>query len=894
MKKDEKNKNDIKYKPWLQPWSSLGTWHFLALSFICALFAFENIQLSLLGFFFIFLFGISSSEKNQKIHTPNIANKEKAYFHSLDKKQLQTRSILICCVFFLSLITVIKITQLPTPKDNQITNSNQLNKLLDENSEEFKKGQELTFKLESVRGLYDGRLRLIISELQPTQTPKVITNNTQDESKNANNIKAVLTLDNVQNLFGADSNQTLLEGTYYSALLKLRKQRSFKNENTTNSDEYWNKQGIFYRCLSVKNKTQFTKLDIRVQQDLSQTLQKNLSQHRNNLLQKLKLSLKPELSDARGIVYALISGDRQFISSNTASLFQRSALIHSLALSGLHLSLVFVLSLTIINIIAFFKPTIYLKQPRIKLAFLLSLPLGLIYLWLGAFSPSLIRAMFMLTVAAFAVLFSRLKKVEDALVLTVLLVAIIETNLIFELSFQLSVLSIFAIILFLPLIQLGIEKMPFLYGRSFYKRCLRAGLTILLLSFSIQIFLLPITSFYFGEVPIFFFLNVIWIPVLTFLVLPLAFIAFVFAALSFNFLSEQFFSLSALICDLFLNLLIFLNNHEWLNVFTPLRPLPSASLAFWILAILMIVFITYRFKQLKVKVIHQLILVLAFALSLYPVLLRYSPYSEAKQNIFSIKMLDVGQAQALLIESFGQRLICDGGGFNSKYFDSGKHIITPILTYNQAPRLDFIVNTHPDNDHLKGLLYLLENFSVKRIAFNTLPTENSSEKILHQIIKKNHLNIEYWRENKRILFSQKENIKIYIEVLYPNNSEEFINTNENSLVLRFVKEETNNTPKGLMIVLGDLQQKGLKRFLSKNQILESEVLILPHHGSESSLNLELYQRVKPKIALASTGYGNNWGFPSKKVREALKNLNIPLRVIGEEGEIIIKTEELCY
>ena len=88
----------------------------------------------------------------------------------------------------------------------------------------------------------------------------------------------------------------------------------------------------------------------------------------------------------------------------------------------------------------------------------------------------------------------------------------------------------------------------------------------------------------------------------------------------------------------------------------------------------------------------------------------------------SLRVLDVGQGQAVLLEwPHGGRAMVDGGGLFSDRFDVGRNLVSLVLTANNLPRLDFIAVTHPDRDHLKGLLFIAANYAMK--AAYTAPLE---------------------------------------------------------------------------------------------------------------------------------------------------------------------------
>ena len=103
-----------------------------------------------------------------------------------------------------------------------------------------------------------------------------------------------------------------------------------------------------------------------------------------------------------------------------------------------------------------------------------------------------------------------------------------------------------------------------------------------------------------------------------------------------------------------------------------------------------------------------------------------------------LNLVDVGQGQAVILEWPGGRGVVDGGGFSSSRFDSGRDILAPLLTANRAPQLDFVAASHMDRDHVGGLFFLLEHFSVSvYLSGRTASPEHEPE-----AVKGDHLRLE--------------------------------------------------------------------------------------------------------------------------------------------------------
>ena len=164
-----------------------------------------------------------------------------------------------------------------------------------------------------------------------------------------------------------------------------------------------------------------------------------------------------------------------------------------------------------------------------------------------------------------------------------------------------------------------------------------------------------------------------------------------------------------------LHSLRWLQAHAGLDLFVSPRPHWTAILGFGAIAVALAMRIHRDHFPHAAK---RLLISGALLLSVGPLLWVHA-FFEPK---ISLRVLDVGQGQAVLLEwPYGGRAMVDGGGLFSDRFDVGRDLVSLVLTANNLPRLDFIAVTHPDRDHLKGLLFIAANYAMK--AAYTAPLE---------------------------------------------------------------------------------------------------------------------------------------------------------------------------
>ena len=241
--------------------------------------------------------------------------------------------------------------------------------------------------------------------------------------------------------------------------------------------------------------------------------------------------------------------------------------------------------------------------------------------------------------------------------------------------------------------------------------------------------------------------------------------------------------------------------------------------------------------------------------------------------------MDVGQGQALLIQApGGARMLIDGGNLFSPRFDIGRDILTPALCANHAPRLEWVVNSHPDRDHLHGLFHLLTHFDVGYFAGNGDTTHPLAKNLAALLAKQAYPQYTLVAGDSISLAQG-----LRIDVLHPSAGFKGSGNNK-SLVLRLL---WNDAP--LAIIPGDVERPAIQHMLDSGLDLRAPVLILPHHGGISSFAPELYDAVGARLALVSNGPSPR--YPAPRVRNALDTRGIRLLATNVSGQITLRWKD---
>jgi competence protein ComEC len=658
-------------------------------------------------------------------------------------------------------------------------------------------------------------------------------------------------------------------GQSISVETRIKGIRGFKNPGTWEYQKYWAQRGAYYRAYTRAS-------------DASLSFDPSPENPFHTWRAKLRsaLTADQEMSDGRALLTALLLGERFHLSPSLVDLFREGALAHSLALSGTHLGCVAVLGIIPAWLIGMGWPGIYLHIPRKKLAVLLAAVPMLFYLWLGGATPSLLRAFVMFASWGILLCLGRARTLLDGLFLAAACILLFSPLSIYDLRFQLSVTAVAGIIVALPYIRfvlrrMGLGQEPSHSGfslRNLIIKLAAAPIVVFLIGAVANIALLPITAQTFGQVPTNILANVLWLPLLSLVVLPLGLFGLVLSLMpGCENLGLQLLNMDAAMLDSAVAGLRHMQEAGWFHAPAVYRPL-WPQLIGWYLVLAVLLGVVHRNNRAGIltAMLGVTLLAAPFAHGLY----------EASQDRLRIIFPDVGQGLCVIIEApGGKRLLYDGGGVTSDTFDIGRAVVGPLLTHGKMPRVEHVVMSHPDKDHYGGLLHILESFRVGTFHHPGRLPEGVDRLRLDKAIGKGAFAVRTPLAGEVIDLSS----DVRVQVLHPPKDHEYKKDNNISLVLRVLWHD-----RPVALLTGDLEKKALRRLIKSGHDLRAEVLALPHHGAASGRLPKLYDIVEPELAVASAGWGNRWSFPNVKVRAALEERSIPLAVTGEDGAVTIE------
>ena len=494
----------------------------------------------------------------------------------------------------------------------------------------------------------------------------------------------------------------------------------------------------------------------------------------NNIFYKLKNIIFKRILKLNNKDYYLtfILGNKSLLDNENYNNFLDNGISHLLAISGMHISILLLLCKK--N-----KPT--------------SIILLILFLFLTGFSSSVYRVVIFYILK----LFNKKKSNIYLLILTMNILLLIDPFRIFDLGFIYSFITTF--------------------GIFYYKDHIK---NIIHLSFITFLFSLPVTALINYEINLFSIINnLIFVPLISYVVYPLCLISFLF-----SFLNSLF--------SVVINILNYLN--ELFNHLAIFITIPKFNL---------LLLLIYYFILLKKN--NKLLLI--------PVLLINILLPKLDNNYY-VYYLDIGQGDCAALISPHRKdviLIDTGGKVNSSYNVSDNTI--KFLKSKGITKIDYLILTHGDYDHAGEAINIINKIKVKHVIFNSDLYTNIESNIIKVLKTKN---IDYTKENKSVRFG-KTTLSFLHHTLYEDEN--------NNSVINYL-----NIYNHQFLFMGDASIDREKELINKYNLTNIEFLKIGHHGSKTSSSEYFVKKVKPKYSVISVGLNNKYNHPSK---ETINNLS---------------------
>lgn len=273
----------------------------------------------------------------------------------------------------------------------------------------------------------------------------------------------------------------------------------------------------------------------------------------------------------------------------------------------------------------------------------------------------------------------------------------------------------------------------------------------------------------------------------------------------------------------------------------------------------------------------SLFLLIFISISLY-----YLSLSSRYTGLLFISFLNIGQGDAIFIQSpNGTQILVDGGPDKVVLRELGK--VMPLFDRT----IDAILITNPDKDHIGGFISVMERYKVNHIIEPGTISKTDTYETVESLAGVKNLNKVLARRDMNIMLDEKNNV--YLHILFPDRNVDRLTTNDGSIIMKLVYGKTS------VLLQGDAPQNIERYLTSLNKgELNSDILKIGHHGSRTSTDTDYVRASSPDYAVISLGVDNSYGHPHKETLDTLNSLGIPTLRTDLEGRISFVSDGLRW
>lgn len=491
-------------------------------------------------------------------------------------------------------------------------------------------------------------------------------------------------------------------------------------------------------------------------------------------------------------LYTFILGDKSYLDKQVVRSYQENGISHLFAISGMHISL---LVLMITKILKLFK---FNEYDRFKITSIILF----LYLILVGFSPSILRGiLFYYLFTINNIYYFNIKK-SNLFILVISIALLINPRYVYDLGFLYSYSISLALLIF----------SDYLKGNYI--------ISLLKVSLISNLVSIPITLYSFNQINLLSILyNLVYVPFISFIIFPFTLIILIIKPL------EPIYNLLIYVLE---NTSLFLSK---INLFK----LTFKELNILVYIIYFIIIFIFLFRRRK-EYLYLLLILLVIHFFL------------PSGNY--VEFINVGQGDSTLISLNNKYYLIDTGGNRNRevyYYN-----LKPILKKNGVRKIDYLILTHGDYDHMGEAINLVNNFKVEKVIFNCGEYNYLEKKLIKEL---NNKNIKYYSCINKL------------NDLYFLNTKDYSNENDNSNV---IYTEINNYK---FLFMGDASIEREKDILNEYELNNIDVLKVGHHGSKTSSSEYFINSINPRYSVISVGK-NNYGHPNTEVLKVLSNSKI--------------------
>ncbi len=588
-------------------------------------------------------------------------------------------------------------------------------------------------------------------------------------------------------------------------------------------------------------------------------------------------------AESMGLYRAILIGDTSRVDDVTLETFKGSGTFHILSISGLHMTVIFILLYTALYWLLNRSERLLFRYPLRKWAALCCLPVLLGYGLLAGLSAPVFRAVIMSCIVIVAVCTDRPKSSSTLLACAALIILIVDPLALLTASFQLSFVATMAILFLFPLLKKLILPDSTTTPQTIKQVVANWLIAGLLVSTVATLATAPITLFAFNRFsPVGILANLIVEPLICLWSLPAGFLSIPFIFLQPE-ISAWFFRIGAVGLSAAVQGTTFFSGLPFSTLWLPSPPV-------WLM-------IGFYAGLLGCTLWGKLTMIWRWSavavMTVCLLLMLYSPAFLHRYPVDSLQLtfLDVGQGSAsLALFPSGMTVLIDGGGSSTTTSSVGERVIAPYLWHKGITRLDAVAITHPDADHYNGLGFILKRFSPKQLWVRDRHGHDEGFRQLIYLAEEQQIAVVTPREGMRLGNEDAADILECIANIASDNiasvpRESRTSANTGIIIKACSKQYCALFP-------GDIGRTEEHSLINRAYNLSAEILLAPHHGSITSNSPEFLAAVSPALMMVSAGRSGNGHFPHDRLEDDCEEKGITLLTTTEHGtlEAIIDRE----
>ena len=594
--------------------------------------------------------------------------------------------------------------------------------------------------------------------------------------------------------------------------------------------------------------------------------------------------------NVRAILKGIVLGDLGEISPSLNRSFMDSGLVHALSASGIHVAIVALLALAMVKAVGYAAPQIYLWLPFRKLGAFASIPAMVAYCFLvGARVPA-IRSTIMGVVVAVAILMDKRWNSLNSLASAALIILLIYPLSLFTPSFQLSFVAVAGILMIVGRLEQrifghgrhisengntnrAINSTPGLSGTFMY--ILRASSLVIFTSLAATLAIAPLILQTFHSFPLYTLpANLVTDFAMT-IALSLGLVA---SAIGAVFPNPAAILLAP--ADVLVRLIISTSDFFSGLPHSTIRYAHMGILEFICMASLVWSLLWYIRRPSRTAISFMAASFLGLAL-----LLVITQWTKSVSEDLKVVFLNVGKGDSAFVQAPRSNGLLIDGGLANEYFDTGRSIVLPFLDWNGTVILDGIIMTHPDMDHMGGLISVIKRVPPLRFWWNPIAISSDHLERTLDAARAAGASIEpATRACDPIELGPARMSFLNKPAPFKEGDDSHRNVNNSSVVCRLDYGQIS------FLFTGDLQLEGEEELMSAGVPLRATVLKVAHHGGKTGTTRRFLEAVKPEFAVISAEYPRQGGLPNMDVLNRIESAGTKILWTGRDGAITMKTD----